>query len=136
MAVAVAGASSRFAGFAGFVPIQPAQGVPELDAWGSVTDLGATLLAGDGLISGRMTFGEPTSAVSAGYFACTQGKFEMVYPFDEQALVVEGEATLRDARTGVAVRYRAGDGWFVEKGTPVIWEIHSARFVKHYLAVA
>jgi len=42
---------------------------------------------------------------------------------------------LTDESTGVTTRFKAGDSWFVEKGTPVLWEVVSdAGFVKHYLA--
>jgi uncharacterized cupin superfamily protein len=59
-----------------------------------------------------------------------------VYPFTEQAIVVEGEVTLRNGLTGESMRYGPGDSWFVQKGTPVSWEVHSERFVKHYFAAS
>ena len=66
----------------------------------------------------------------------TRGKFRMTYPFDEHATVVEGSVTLTDESTGIAQTYHVGDGWFVRKGTPILWEVTSDRFVKNYLAVA
>ncbi|MNC75432.1 hypothetical protein D3C75_1269600 [compost metagenome] len=82
-----------------------------------------------------MTFGAPTDAVSSGYFGTTQGKYRMVYPFTEQAIVITGEVVLTDESTGQITRYKAGDNWFVTKGTSVLWEVVSESFVKHYLAV-
>ena len=108
----------------------------ELDAWGTVTDLGSQLLEGDGKAFGKMTFGAPTDPVSSAYFGTTQGKFRMVYPFTEQATVVTGEVLLTDETSGQQTRFKAGDSWFVTKGTAVLWEIVSPSFVKHYFAVA
>ena len=110
--------------------------VPALDAWGTVADLGSTILEGEGLAFGKVIHGAPDASVHAGYFATVQGKFRMVYPFDEHAVVVEGSATLTDESTGEARQFGPGDAWFVTKGTPVLWEIHSPRFAKNYLAVA
>ncbi|MCE1114436.1 MULTISPECIES: cupin domain-containing protein [Pseudomonas] len=108
----------------------------ELDAWGTVADLGSTILEGEVKCYGKMTHGAPTDPVSSAYFGTTQGKFRMVYPFSEQAVIVTGEIQLTDESTGQVTRYKAGDAWFVAKGTPVLWEVLSETFVKHYLAVA
>ncbi|AIG01925.1 enzyme of the cupin superfamily [Pseudomonas fluorescens] len=107
----------------------------ELDAWGTVADLGAEILAGELKAFGKMTFGAPTDLVSSAYFGTTQGKFRMVYPFNEQATVVTGEVRLTDEASGQTTRYKTGDSWFVTKGTPVLWEVLSESFVKHYFAV-
>ncbi|MNR68569.1 hypothetical protein D3C85_1932080 [compost metagenome] len=50
--------------------------------------------------------------------------------------MVSGELRLTDESTGQSQLYRAGDSWFVAKGTPVLWEVLSDSFVKHYYAVA
>lgn len=107
----------------------------ELDAWGTVADLGSEILEGEVEAFGKMTFGAPTDAVSSAYFGTTQGKFRMVYPFSEHATVLTGEVLLTDESSGLSTRYKAGDSWFVTKGTPVLWEIVSESFVKHYFAV-
>ncbi|NWE37669.1 cupin domain-containing protein, partial [Pseudomonas gingeri] len=91
-----------------------------LDPWGTVADLGSTILEGEVRAFGKMTFGAPTDPVSSAYFGTTQGKFRMVYPFAEQAIVVTGEVVLTDESTGQSTRYKAGDSWFVTKGTPVL----------------
>lgn len=64
----------------------------ELDAWGSVADLGSEILEGEVKAFGKMTAGAPTDPVSAAYFGTTAGKFRMTYPFSEQATVVSGES--------------------------------------------
>ncbi|MDD2054236.1 cupin domain-containing protein [Pseudomonas putida] len=108
----------------------------QLDAWGTVADLGSEILEGEVKCFGKMTAGAPTDPVSAAYFGTTQGKFRMVYPFNEQATVVTGEVVLTDESSGQTSRFKAGDSWFVTKGTPVLWEVVSDSFVKHYYAVA
>lgn len=110
--------------------------IPPLDPWGSVTGLGAQIIEGDVQVSGKMLSGTPEAPLSCAYFGCTKGKFRMTYPFNEHAVVVEGSVTLTDERSGKAQTYNVGDAWFVEKGTPVLWEVHTNRFVKNYLAAA
>ena len=66
----------------------------------------------------------------------TRGKFRMTYPFNEHAILLEGEVTLTNGATGESRSYGPGEGWFVEKGTPVLWTVPGARFVKNYLAFA
>jgi uncharacterized cupin superfamily protein len=48
--------------------------------------------------------------------------------------VVLGEVTLTDESSGQTSHYKAGDSWFVTKGTPILWHITSEAFIKHYLA--
>ena len=108
----------------------------ELDAWGTVADLGSEILEGEVRAFGKMTYGAPTDAISSAYFGTTQGKFRMVYPFNEQATVMTGQVRLTDESSGQSTVYAVGDSWFVTKGTPVLWEVLSESFVKHYLAVA
>lgn len=110
--------------------------VPELEPWGSVTNLGAEVVEGDVQCMGHMIHGAPTDPVNCAYFGVTRGQFRMVYPFNEHSVVVEGSVTLTNENTGEKVTYNVGDAWFVEKGTPVFWEVTSDRFVKNYLAVA
>ncbi|HBO2767458.1 TPA: hypothetical protein OXF37_006382 [Pseudomonas aeruginosa] len=43
----------------------------ELDAWGSVADLGSEILEGEVKAFGKMTAGAPTDPVSAAYFGTT-----------------------------------------------------------------
>lgn len=109
--------------------------IPQLDSWGTVADLGSTILEGDGAAFGSFTLGGPESQISAGYFGVNKSRFRMVYPFTEHAMVLEGEVTLTNESTGESVTYKQGEGWMVEKGTPVLWTVHTPRFVKHYLAV-
>ena len=110
--------------------------VPELESWGTVADLGSEILEGEGLCFGKMVHCSHDMPLCCGYFSTVRGKFRMTYPFSEHAVVVEGKVTLTDEASGEATTYGPGDGWFVEKGTPILWEIHSDRFTKNYVAVA
>jgi uncharacterized cupin superfamily protein len=109
--------------------------LPELESWGTVANLGSSLIQGEANAQGLVHFGTPTSPQSAGYFACTKGKFDMEYPFHEHATVLEGEVTLSNRKTGESIHFKSGDSWFIEKGTQISWDVHSERFVKHYFAV-
>ena len=108
----------------------------QLDPWGTVADLGSEILAGEGKAYGKMTAGAPTDPVSAAYFGVSKSTFRMTYPFNEHAVVLEGEVTLTNEATGESRSYGPGEGWFVEKGTPVLWTVTTDRFVKNYFAVA
>lgn len=110
--------------------------IPELDSWGTVADLGSEILEGECLALGKMVSGAPTDPVSCAYFGTTKGVFRMTYPFNEHAFVVEGIVTLKNEATGETRTYGPGEGWFVEKGTPVLWTVTTDRFVKNYLAFA
>lgn len=109
--------------------------IPALDSWGTVADLGSEILDGECRALGKMVFGAPTDAVSCAYFGSTRGRFRMTYPFNEHAVVLEGEVTLTNEATGESRTYGPGEGWFVEKGTAVLWTVHTDRFVKNYFAV-
>ena len=58
----------------------------------------------------------------------------MTYPFSEQAVVIEGSVTFTIKDTGEKLTFNKGDSWFVEKGTVVIWDVHSDYFIKHYMS--
>ncbi len=116
-------------------PIKKGQIPASLDSWGTVANLGSEILEGEVNAFGKMVFGAPDAPVSCGYFACTKGKFRMVYPFSEHAVVLEGKVTLTNEATGKSETYGVGDSWFVEKGTPVLWHVESDRFTKNYFAV-
>lgn len=115
--------------------LSAAPSINHMSPIGSVENLGATVLQGpvDAYASG--TFGGPTDPVSAGYFGVTKGVFKMVYPFNEQAVVVHGSVKLTDVASGQSQTYKSGDSWFVTQGTEVLWEVESDFFIKHFFAV-
>ncbi|UNM97302.1 cupin domain-containing protein [Ignatzschineria rhizosphaerae] len=106
----------------------------ELDSWGTVADLGSTILEGDGKAYGKFTIGNPEVPINGGYFAVTKGKFRMTYPFTEQATIVKGELSLTNEETGEVLHLKEGDSFVAEKGTKVLWDVKSDFFVKHYLS--
>lgn len=108
----------------------------ELDVWGKITDFGGEMLDGTTSVDvyGKMSLGEPNDAVSAGYFATTNGTYRLVYPFSEQAVILVGEIEITDESTGITTTFKAGDLWVVDKGVSTVWKVKSDFFVKHYLA--
>jgi uncharacterized cupin superfamily protein len=102
---------------------------------GSICNLGSEVLEGDPQASILFFDGSPESNLAVGLFGCTKGSFRLVYPFSEHAVVVKGELTLINEESGESENYGPGDGWFIKKGTPVKWTIHSEDFVKHYLSI-
>lgn len=111
--------------------------IVHLHPWGSLSKLGAEILeGGDVQAYGDATHGEPTDPINAGYFGTSKGTYRLVYPFSEQATILQGEVRITDESTGQSALFRTGDSWFVEKGTPTLWEVLSDGFTKHYLAFA
>jgi len=107
----------------------------ELQPWGNAAALGFEIIEGAGELYGQMTFGAPTDPIHAAYFAISQGKYRVTYPFAEQATVLSGELLITDESTGITSRFKAGDSFFVEKGTRLVMEaVNKDGFVKHYLA--
>ncbi|MDO7210439.1 cupin domain-containing protein [Acinetobacter nosocomialis] len=109
----------------------------DLDAWGQITDLGGEVLDSSSNVNvfGKMSLGAPTDEISSGYFGTEKGKYRLVYPFSEQAVIIVGEVAITDESTGITTTFKAGDLWVVEKGTSTIWEVKSDFFIKHYFAV-
>lgn len=120
----------------GMTPLSSPPAIDTMHAIGPVTQLGSEILAGECLAYAQGTFGGPADPVSAGYFAVTPGRFRMRYPFNEQAVVVQGSVSLTDVATGQARAYTVGDSWFVTQGTEVLWEVEGGIFIKHFFAVA
>lgn len=119
------------------IPLKQGTTLSELDAWGNLAELGAEILEGGQVQAfGKPTHGAPTDPISAAYFGTTKGKFRLVYPFSEQASLVTGEVRITDESTGETRHFKAGDAWFVAKGTSTVWEVLTDGFTKHYLAFA
>ena len=116
------------------IKITKINSLDELDHWGTVEDLGSTILEGNGEAYGKFTLGSPELPINGAYFGVTKSKFRMTYPFNEQATIVTGELTLTNEDTGEATHLKEGDNFIVKKGTKVLWDISSDFFVKHYLA--
>lgn len=107
--------------------------VPNLKPWGAPEDMGGATLDGEVRIEGLSLLGHGHSRQSAGWYSASQGKFRLIYPFQEHATLVEGSLTLTHELTGESVRFAPGDSRIIPKGAPVVWEVHSPRAVKHYM---
>ncbi|MBP6116431.1 MAG: DUF861 domain-containing protein [Neisseriaceae bacterium] len=114
--------------------IKSTMALTDLDSWGTVADLGSEILEGECKAYGQFTVGNPELPISGGYFGVSKGVFRMTYPFSEQATIVSGNITLTNEGTGEKWTFGPGESWVVEKGTTVLWDIHSDYFVKHYLS--
>lgn len=118
------------------IAIEKSPMLTDLEAWGQITDFGGELLDGSSAVDvfGKMSLGEPSDALSAGYFGTTQGTYRLVYPFSEQAVILVGEVEITDESTGKAQTFKAGDLWVVDKGVSTVWKVKSDFFVKHFFA--
>lgn len=112
--------------------------INNLKIWGKVTQLGGTILDDSGSdvdVFWSIQMGEPSSQVSSGYFGTRKGKYRLVYPFSEQAVIVHGRVKILDESTSIETIYEKGDMWIVEKGTSTVWEVLSDEYLKHYFYV-
>ena len=71
----------------------------------------------------------------AGVFTQNCGKVELIWPNIEHAFVLEGEVTIEYLDTNEKVTYGPGEGWVIEKGRHVLWEVKSPKFVKSFFNV-
>lgn len=98
-----------------------------------LTELGAEILEGDPRQSARFDYGSLGTVMAAGIWACTQGKFTAVYPYNEYATILEGSVTITDA-DGKSVTYNPGDSHFVAKGETVTWDITTPTVKKAFFS--
>ena len=104
------------------------QGVESL---GKLEDFGWTVVKGKPEHFGRFDFGSFETGPLVGVWSCTPGIIEMAsQPYNEFVTLFDGEvvATLND---GTPVPLKAGDSFFVPKGSKIRWDIK--RTVKKYL---
>lgn len=117
------------------IPIDPQTKLSDLHVLGELKELGPEILEGNHVLAyGLPTHGVFTDAINAGYFGTSKGRYRIVYPFSEQATLLQGEVRITDESTGTSTVFKPGDSWFVEKGTSTLWEVLSEGYVKHYLA--
>ena len=101
----------------------------ELEPWGSLEELGATNITGNPEQSGRVDYGSMDTPVIVGVWECTKGSFQITYPWNEMATILEGHITLTD-KSGKCVTYSTGDTHFVSKGESINWQIISGKVRK------
>ncbi len=100
-----------------------------IEPWPPLVDIGATILSGNPAQSGRLDYGTMETPVMSGVWECTQGSFEIAYPWNEMATILEGSVTITDA-SGESVTYGPGDSHFAVKGEKVTWNITSPKVRK------
>lgn len=118
--------------------IKKLEKLEDLESWGDITDINGEILDGSNSIDifGKMCIGTPADTMSSGYFGSPKGKYRLIYPFSEQAVILVGEVAITDESINVTTIFKAGDLWVVDKGTSTIWDVKSDYFIKHYFAVA
>ena len=63
------------------------------------------------------------AGITAGVWTCAPCREEFdAYPVDEMMQILDGELVLTSP-DGTSETYRAGDTFYMAKGTPIIWEI-------------
>ncbi len=100
-----------------------------IEPWPPLAEIGANVLEGDPKQSGRVDFGSMETPIISGVWECTQGKFQISYPWNEMATILEGSVTITDA-SGNAVTYNPGDSHFAVKGEKVTWNITTPKVRK------
>ncbi len=100
---------------------------------GDLESFGWTVVSGKPGHSGRFDYGSFETGPLVGVWSCTPGIIEMAaQPYNEFVTLYEGEviATLND---GAPVPLKAGDSFFVPKGSKIRWDIRRTVF-KYLLA--
>lgn len=102
---------------------------------GDLEAFGWTVISGTPAHAGRFDHGSLDTGPLVGIWSCTPGVIEMAaQPYNEFVTLFDGEviATLDD---GEPVALRAGDCFFVPKGSKIRWDIRRTVF-KYLLACA
>lgn len=102
---------------------------------GSVSNLGAEVRSGNPEAKILFKLGNPETNVAVAYFQATEGSFLVDYPFSEHGTLVDGEVTLTDEATGKSVDYKAGDSWYIAKGSRIVFDVKTPSFTKHYMSI-
>ncbi len=113
------------------------QGVKQLkiEPLGELEAFGWTVVSGKPTHAGRFDYGSFETGPLVGIWSCTPGIIEMAsQPYNEFVTLFDGEvnATLND---GPPVALKAGDCFFVPKGSKIRWEIKRTVY-KYLLACA
>lgn len=108
----------------------------KLDLIGKASDLGAiTKNDKDDAKVYEKKIGSISNADSSfAVFRSEKGQYLVEYPFSEHAIVVEGSVMITDMNTGLRQQYSIGEGWVVEKGQKVTFEVGEEGFTKVYWA--
>ena len=105
------------------------KGQSGIEPWPPLTEIGAKIVRGNPQQSGRIDYGSLQTPVIVGVWECTQGAFEVTYPWNEMACILEGEITITDSK-GNKMKFKKGDTHFAQKGDRVTWEVHTPKVRK------
>ena len=86
----------------------------------------------DGDLKTEITIDFENDKCMGGVFRQVKGKAEIVWPATEHAFVLEGEVTIHYHDKNETITYQVGDGWIIDKGERVTWEVTSATFRKSF----
>jgi uncharacterized cupin superfamily protein len=100
-----------------------------IEPWPPLAEIGAKVIDGSPEQSGRVDYGSMETPILSGVWECTQGSFEITYPWNEMATILEGSVTITDA-SGKSMNFGPGDSHFAVKGEKVTWNITSPKVRK------
>ncbi|NKB35572.1 MAG: DUF861 domain-containing protein [Gammaproteobacteria bacterium] len=86
----------------------------------------------DGDLKTEITIDFENDKCLGGIFRQVKGKAEIVWPATEHAFVLEGEVTIHHHESGEKQTYKVGDGWIIDKGERVTWEVTTPTFRKSF----
>ena len=89
----------------------------------------------DGDLKTEITVDIENDKCLGGVFRQVKGKAEIVWPATEHAFVLEGEVTIHYHENDETINYKVGDGWVIDKGERVTWEVTSPTFRKSFFIV-
>lgn len=101
----------------------------ELVDLGPPSELGGVVLEGDPKISARVDYAN--NGITGGVFQATTGKILVHFPFTEHATVLVGTVKVTD-QWGNSATLTAGDSYFIQKGSDIIWEVNGPMVQKSF----
>lgn len=84
--------------------------------------LSMTVVRGDPKQSGRVDLEAGASGIYSGVWECTEGSFDVIYPFHEIATILSGHLIVTDSE-GTRHDFRAGDSFLAVQGEQVNWDV-------------
>ena len=86
----------------------------------------------DGDLQTQITIDFESKDAMGGVFKQVKGRAEIVWPATEHAFVLEGEVEIRYYDKNETIHYKPGDGWVINKGERVSWNVVTPTFRKSY----
>ena len=86
----------------------------------------------DGDLQTQITVDFQNGKAMGGVFIQVRGRAEIVWPATEHAFVLQGEVSIHYHASNETMTYKAGDGWVIDKGERVTWQVHTVTFMKSF----